>query len=372
MNRISLGVLVLLLPLPPLRGEDKPPSLRQQYDALVKESQQARQAFYKASREAKTKEEDQKASKDYESRTRRIAAELFTIAAKNPKDPLAIDALGKVLTLDVSTDEKKKAANLLAGDYLLSDKISPLCRYLATRNDDASEILLRRILSKNPHRSVQAEASFALAHMLEQRYVLGIDIKTDLEHTELLERFAGKSVIEELRKKDMDSLEIAVEKSWSEFAEKYSVDIPEERLWVACAWLSYSATIKIETALRTLEKDKRRSIQGIASLTLGQILKRRADALAEKGDKAAAKFRAESAEKLSRAADKYSDVKIMWSEENFGGLVGDKAKKELYELRHLSIGMKVPEIEGEDQDGKKFKLSDYRGKVVLLDFWNRH
>jgi hypothetical protein len=29
----------------------------------------------------------------------------------------------------------------------------------------------------------------------------------------------------------------------------------------------------------------------------------------------------------------------------------------------------APEIEGTDQDGKSFKLSDYRGKVVLLDFW---
>ncbi|HEV3259844.1 MAG TPA: TlpA disulfide reductase family protein [Gemmataceae bacterium] len=32
-------------------------------------------------------------------------------------------------------------------------------------------------------------------------------------------------------------------------------------------------------------------------------------------------------------------------------------------------GDKVPEIVGEDLDGKKIKLSDYRGKVVLLDFW---
>jgi hypothetical protein len=32
-------------------------------------------------------------------------------------------------------------------------------------------------------------------------------------------------------------------------------------------------------------------------------------------------------------------------------------------------GMKAREIEGEDIDGKRFKLSDYRGKVVLLDFW---
>ena len=32
-------------------------------------------------------------------------------------------------------------------------------------------------------------------------------------------------------------------------------------------------------------------------------------------------------------------------------------------------GQEAPEIEGEDIDGKKFKLSEYRGKVVVLDFW---
>ena len=35
----------------------------------------------------------------------------------------------------------------------------------------------------------------------------------------------------------------------------------------------------------------------------------------------------------------------------------------------LAIGKAAPEIEGEDVDGKKFKLSEYRGKVVVLDFW---
>ena len=35
----------------------------------------------------------------------------------------------------------------------------------------------------------------------------------------------------------------------------------------------------------------------------------------------------------------------------------------------LAIGKLAPEIIGVDIDGTKFKLSDYRGKVVVLDFW---
>ena len=34
-----------------------------------------------------------------------------------------------------------------------------------------------------------------------------------------------------------------------------------------------------------------------------------------------------------------------------------------------SIGSPAPEIEGTDSQGQAFKLSDYHGKVVLLDFW---
>lgn len=45
------------------------------------------------------------------------------------------------------------------------------------------------------------------------------------------------------------------------------------------------------------------------------------------------------------------------------------AKNILYEVTHLDIGTRAPEIEGEDLTGKPFKLTDYRGKVVLLHFW---
>jgi thiol-disulfide isomerase/thioredoxin len=49
--------------------------------------------------------------------------------------------------------------------------------------------------------------------------------------------------------------------------------------------------------------------------------------------------------------------------------LGGEAETELNELRHLRIGQVAPEIEGEDLNGARFKLSDYRGKVVLLVFW---
>jgi hypothetical protein len=57
---------------------------------------------------------------------------------------------------------------------------------------------------------------------------------------------------------------------------------------------------------------------------------------------------------------------------DYGGkkvLVGDLAGRELFEIRRLQPGQPAPEILGEDIDGRKFKLSDYRGQVVLLDFW---
>jgi hypothetical protein len=35
----------------------------------------------------------------------------------------------------------------------------------------------------------------------------------------------------------------------------------------------------------------------------------------------------------------------------------------------LDIGNLAPDIEAADLEGNIFRLSDYRGKVVLLDFW---
>lgn len=70
-------------------------------------------------------------------------------------------------------------------------------------------------------------------------------------------------------------------------------------------------------------------------------------------------------ESAYEAAVKFDDVTNI----PFKTSVAAKAKRELFELRHLSKGKLAPEIQGQDQDGREFKLTDYRGKVVLLYFW---
>jgi hypothetical protein len=49
--------------------------------------------------------------------------------------------------------------------------------------------------------------------------------------------------------------------------------------------------------------------------------------------------------------------------------LAEKAKNELAEMKVRGLGKPAPDIAGDDLDSKAFKLSDYKGKVVLLDFW---
>ncbi len=49
--------------------------------------------------------------------------------------------------------------------------------------------------------------------------------------------------------------------------------------------------------------------------------------------------------------------------------VAQEARANLFEMEHLALGMVAPNISGQDAFGKAMKLSDYSGKVVLLDFF---
>jgi hypothetical protein len=139
--------------------------------------------------------------------------------------------------------------------------------------------------------------------------------------------------------------------------------VKSDKLGPACQALGSRGDEKeAETLLRTiLQKNPHREVQGMAWLGLARMLKRRAERLPDA--KAGEKVR-EIELLLDRIVKQYADVKS-----SSGGTIGEQAMNELFEFELPSIGKGAPEIKGEDLDGKRFKLSDYKGKVVLLDFW---
>jgi peroxiredoxin len=85
-----------------------------------------------------------------------------------------------------------------------------------------------------------------------------------------------------------------------------------------------------------------------------------------------AALRAESAALLERIIDEFGDIPLVpkWAKgRSDGRTLADSARPKLEAMRSLAVGQVAPEIEGRDIDGKPMKLSDYRGKVVVLCFW---
>jgi AhpC/TSA family len=129
-----------------------------------------------------------------------------------------------------------------------------------------------------------------------------------------------------------------------------------------CARMVYDNSRESETFLReVLARNPGHEAKGQACLALGQRLKTKAER--EASSRSATSLMKEAETLLDRVAKEFADIKLP------RGTTGDVAKNVLNELRHLGIGKTAPDVSGEDIDGKPLKLTDFRGKVVVLDFW---
>ncbi len=104
-------------------------------------------------------------------------------------------------------------------------------------------------------------------------------------------------------------------------------------------------------------KTKQENLKNVIGLALGKNLQKQYEKAYQNKVKAAAGLEAEAEKVLSQVAD------------NATGPLQQQVQNVLFDLKNLTVGKKAPDIEGEDLDGKKFKLSDYKGKVVSLVFW---
>lgn len=165
----------------------------------------------------------------------------------------------------------------------------------------------------------------------------------------------------------------------------------DPRVARAVPMLVHAYSPAAEKLLRAVvEQGKDRQAQGDALLALGQFLNARAELLSHMKDnperiaevqpalermgldKATfdrllksdpATFTKEAETCYERVVKEFDDVA------QGRGTLGKTASGELNAIRTLGVGKPCPEIVGEDIDGKSFKLSDYKGNVVVVDFW---
>ena len=375
MYRIARGLLILALAVPALAAAGQPTkepaAPAEQYQALVKVYQDAMQSYSEARGKAKTYEERQKVEDEVYPKPEKLAPRFLVLAEKYPRDPVAFDALTWIVVNCVRSPARiparAKAVAILSRDHARSEKLGPLCQNLANGYDEETEILLTAILDKNPSKDVQAEACLALVQQYGWRLEIAKQLHDNPEAGSGYARYYGREGVERL-KADPATLAAQGKRYSKRFAENYLGRTKPDRIAQLCQALSYSTNEVSETLFRTLlEKDSRREVQGVASLTLALVLKRRLEMTPTAGEATASRVRAECEKLLRRASDQFGDVKLA-----VGGTVGNKARLELDDILHLAVGKVAPKIEGQDQDGNQFKLSDYRGKVVLLDFWHQY
>jgi thiol-disulfide isomerase/thioredoxin len=103
-------------------------------------------------------------------------------------------------------------------------------------------------------------------------------------------------------------------------------------------------------------------VRGLAALALGFSLAKQAEN-APLGSKDQADLGQAAEVQLDRVLKEFANV--VYGEST----LGEMAKAELHRFRALSKGRAAREIDGVDLDGQPLKLSQFKGKVVLLDFW---
>jgi hypothetical protein len=146
-----------------------------------------------------------------------------------------------------------------------------------------------------------------------------------------------------------------------------------------CLAMSRTPTVESEALVRAVAQGNRNhAAQGEAKYALANMLLALHEVATDGPD--ARRYRSVTAERVAGVdaealereylalfadlAEKYSDVPFRGKQ-----TIGARAEGILFKKTRLKMGMVAPDIEAEDVDGVTFKLSDYRGKVVVIDFW---
>jgi len=212
---------------------------------------------------------------------------------------------------------------------------------------------LRDLVEKSADKSLKNQASLVLAKVLQNQSAKAYENK-DPKAPELFQE--ATKILRNLADKSTDkSIQVQASLVLAEVLRNQS-DKAYENKDPRASELFQEAT-KILRNLADKSTDK--SIQVQAGLTLGEFLRGRYEKAYERKDPKATEMYQEAEKAFTAMSKKVAGNRAL----------ANQVKSALFELQKLSVGKPAMEIEAEDLDGKKFKLSDYRGKVVVIDFW---
>ena len=121
---------------------------------------------------------------------------------------------------------------------------------------------------------------------------------------------------------------------------------------------------KADQILRVIaEKNTDADCRGLATYGLGVFAKNKMRAA---GGEAKAEETKTARNYFNKAKEKYGTVKV--GEKTIAKMV-DSELEMMALIGQLVEGKPVPDLSGEDLDGKAMKLSEHKGKVVMLSFW---
>lgn len=378
-----VGTLTVVFAASALRAQDDTPKQlapAEEYRAIVKDYQSVQQDYIKAMQAAQTNEERQKAATKAP-KPQEFATRFLALAKKQPAAPVALDALLWIAQNSASGPVGDEAVSIISADHIQSPKLAALFERRGAISSPAMEKLAHAVLQKSSDTELKRQLCLALAVQYKNR-----------RQNQQAEKFLQR-LVDEFG--DADSLmQVVQSNAGGPSGEKAVELLIKEHV----SSPGFAAVIQRASALRqpgpgieklfraVLKKSDSRDAKGHATFGLAQYLKNQAElAQSLKGAPEARIKQYESyygADLVQAVRD--LDIKAVNHEveklledvvENYSdvaaarGTLGAAAEPDLFELRFLSVGKTALDIEAEDIDGETFKLSDYRGKVVMLDFW---
>jgi thiol-disulfide isomerase/thioredoxin len=144
--------------------------------------------------------------------------------------------------------------------------------------------------------------------------------------------------------------------------------IESARLGQACWQLDTAESPIAEPVFRAvLRRNAHAQARAQASLGLARTLRRRSE---QGGTGPGRAWLAQASELVHEAESLLEDAVAHYGDQRIGReSLADIVRAELFELRSLGIGAEAPTIVGTDLQGRPMSLDEYRGKVVVLEFW---